>query len=391
MKKILNIIFFMLAGALFGKDVDIPDHLFCQEEDSQLMVESGKRLWSYFQALKEERKKKFFIANEWDPLRVVIVGGANPEPNPKYPLPKGTEEEVAGLIKILEERGIKVYHYNEFPNAKAADVCTLFPRDPLVIIEDCVIECAMRPGRRQEGGIMRNELLLKVLEQGQKYIPMPAPQKPLNNTVYDDRDESDCVITGGSILIGDNQLYVGSTIETRPSRLLWGWKKASQGLQYVLPKNRLESMTKFLEKRRTYTYSSKPVIEWLEKLLPLLDKSYTIHEIQFKQSQKIFDLDQCLSLVRPGLGIICKDLLLSEVPKPLQSWDLIEITEEEVKTNGGNILILDESTVVIDERNERIVQELEKRGITVIKVPFAKVGTKLGGLRCWHQPLLRRK
>jgi len=62
-----------------------------------------------------------------------------------------------------------------------------------------------------------------------------------------------------------------------------------------------------------------------------------------------------------------------------------------MEKNGASLLILDEKNIIIDERNPRITQELRKRDINVIEVPFEQVGKYGGGLRCFHKALLRKK
>jgi len=55
-------------------------------------------------------------------------------------------------------------------------------------------------------------------------------------------------------------------------------------------------------------------------------------------------------------------------------------------TNG---LVLEEGRAIIDAGNARVIEELRKRKVDVIPLPFDGPISTGGGLRCAHHPLLR--
>ena len=106
-------------------------------------------------------------------------------------------------------------------------------------------------------------------------------------------------------------------------------------------------------------------------------------------SSEFEHLDCVLALARPGLGVRCKEGFVSELPESIRDWDYVEVTKEEAKKLGANLLVLDDRTVIMDKQHHRIGQELEKRGVEVIEIPYDLVASSGGGLRCSHHPLVR--
>lgn len=318
---------------------------------------------------------EIYVSHEWDPLKVIIVGGVLKN-TALYS--KKLEDEIKNVNKILEDRGIKIYHFEKFLDAQHLRL-PLYPQDPLLIIDNFVIGCAMKARhRRNEIIVMRNELLSIFLKEGAHYMEMATP---LFGETFK------CCLEGGNLLINGNELYVGSMTLKNFSSFLWLWTKSTTIFNKFLSKAKLQSIHNYLEAKRTINYPSKGAIEWLKQHLP---NHYNIHEIQIA-GPSYTDLDKCLSLVRPGLGVICRNVIVNELPDSIKNWDFIEISPEEMETNGASLLILDEKNIIIDERNPRITQELRKRDINVIEVPFEQVGKYGGGLRCFHKALLRKK
>ncbi|MFO8164765.1 MAG: arginine deiminase family protein [Desulfatiglandales bacterium] len=79
------------------------------------------------------------------------------------------------------------------------------------------------------------------------------------------------------------------------------------------------------------------------------------------------------------------------LPESLKNWDFIEVPLEDAKKVACNVFVLDQSTVIIDDRFKYIEKELTKRGIEVISIPFDAVTQLGGGFRCSHHPIRRTK
>lgn len=326
---------------------------------------------------------EIYVAHEWDPLKVAIVGGLRKKN--KWALNVSFEKiraEVAHVIKILQEHNVTLYRFNEFVGAESIGrLPPLFPRDPILVIDKYIVECSMKAThRRREGSVIRDALLPMFVENGAQYLPMPA----CKNLEQYSRD--DCLLEGGNLLINGNELYVGSGDFKTFSCVLWAFGKTQKIWKRLLSEGKLNSLHQYLDKMRTHSFSSLNAIKWLEKFFA---SHYKIYEIKLK-TPFYADLDGCLALVAPGLGIVYPDAIASELPDSIKNWDFIKISLQELKNNAANILSLDEKTVMIDNRNQRVAQELRNRGISVIEVPFSEIGKLEGGLRCFHQALLRK-
>jgi glycine amidinotransferase len=103
-------------------------------------------------------------------------------------------------------------------------------------------------------------------------------------------------------------------------------------------------------------------IDWLTALLgpdyrvvPVALRSNTTH------------LDWCLTLIRPGVLIHCPHRLIDGLPMAVRDWDKIEISSDEAGALAAHVLNLDEKRVIADASNTRVIAELEKRGVQVIR------------------------
>ena len=106
-------------------------------------------------------------------------------------------------------------------------------------------------------------------------------------------------------------------------------------------------------------------------------------------SQSALHLDCVISLVRPGLGLICREWLKSDLPPGIADNEWIEVSEEEALWLGVNGLPLDPETYLADAAHTRIIGELRERGVNVIEVPYDGPSFLGGSLRCSSQPIYR--
>jgi glycine amidinotransferase len=103
----------------------------------------------------------------------------------------------------------------------------------------------------------------------------------------------------------------------------------------------------------------------------------------------VLHLDCAMALVKPGLLIYCPLKLIDGLPMSLRDWDKIEVSPEEAKLLATNGLVLEPGRIIIDADNQRVIEELRKRKVDVIPIPFDGPIRTGGGLRCAHHPLLR--
>ena len=88
--------------------------------------------------------------------------------------------------------------------------------------------------------------------------------------------------------------------------------------------------------------------------------------IPLKMNSAALHLDCAMSLLRPGLGLICRDWIDSELPPRLREYKWIETTVEEAQWLGCNGLPLNPETTIIDSRHKRVIAEVKKAGHNVI-------------------------
>jgi N-dimethylarginine dimethylaminohydrolase len=100
-------------------------------------------------------------------------------------------------------------------------------------------------------------------------------------------------------------------------------------------------------------------------------------------------LDCVLGLIKPGVLVCCPEKLIDGLPMSLRGWDAIVVSGDEANLLATNGLILEEGRMIVDADNRRVIDELRKRRIDVIPLPFDGPIRAGGGLRSAHHPLLR--
>ncbi len=251
------------------------------------------------------------------------------------------------LVRILKERGIKVHRHDpdiltpeelNFMSDLEKGHDFLFPRDPVIVIGDRIIETALKlPMRTCEKFIVRrifNKILLHNPAAEYVSVPSVSPSFPIEGGIY---------LEGGDVMLNGKEIYVGHSGNA----------------------------------------SSPAGIGWLRRYL---GGEYTVHQIEIENFQH---LDCVLSLVRPGLGIRCPDAFKEELPASLKDWDFIEVPLSDAKNLACNVFVLDTETVIIDQRFDYLKEELEKRGVEVITTPMDAITQLGGGFRCSHHPIRR--
>ena len=251
--------------------------------------------------------------------------------------------QINDLADNLKNRGIKVHRCKPLEPEERIYLEgiqkgyeLLFPRDIMIVIDNTIIESAIKlPFRRKDNFSIRKTIAKYTTGYDSKFISVPRPSPSLaENNIY---------LEGGDVLLGE-EIYVGNSgLATNVAG--YNWLRS-----YLGP-----------------TYKTRMI-----KLPP-----HVLH------------LDISLSLVRPGLAIRCPEHFIDGMPKSLKYYDFIDITDEEAHNLCGNILVLDRNTVIVDESNKKVKEELLKRGVEVITLPYGAVSMYGGGFRCSHHPIRR--
>jgi glycine amidinotransferase len=200
---------------------------------------------------------------------------------------------------------------------------SLAVRDPLFVIAGHVIEGSLRSiARRKEGESLRALLTSKVAT-----VPPGS-----------DNEVDGPYLEGGDVIVTPHEVYVGMSGNA----------------------------------------SDLAGIDWLQVLLGAERRV-----VPMAMRSSVRHLEDVLALVRPGLLIQCRPLLVDGLPRALRDWQSIDLMPEE----RADILVLDEKRVLTAASQPRLTAELRSHGVQVGTIaPVSPLGV---GLRAAHAALWR--
>jgi N-dimethylarginine dimethylaminohydrolase len=252
------------------------------------------------------------------------------------------EQQVDALAERVAREGVIVHRPDRLADEKRTFLAPngegmqLFPRDPLIVVGDHVIEASLRLICRQRERYGLRPIVQQVAQQrGARWSSVPLGTPGCVDGPF---------LEGGDTLLNGFEVYVGMS----------GCASDMAG------------------------------IDWLQALL-----GETYRAIPVAMKSNVLHLDCCLALVKPGLLVYCPEKLIDGLPMSLRAWDKIAVSPDEANRLATNGLILEEGRMIVDSDNSRVIDELRKRSVEVIPLPFdgpIRVG---GGMRCAHHPLLR--
>ena len=258
----------------------------------------------------------------------------------------GLEREIDEFADLLTKHGVKVHRMQPLAGKEATfegeERVGLYARDPIVVIGNHVIEASLKVNvRRKERYSIRPVLDARCANNPDvKWVSMPPP-----SPIDDHLDKTSAFLEGGDVFVNGHEIYVGVSDVA----------------------------------------SNRKGVTWLQNYL---GNNYKVHAIQLKSN--VMHLDGVMGLVRPGLGIICRDLIEeSTLPGELQNFEWITVSLAEKAQFATNGCPLNKETIIMAEGNDRVVKEVRQRGVEVITMSFES-GIALGGaFRCAHHPLYR--
>ncbi len=260
-------------------------------------------------------------------------------------------DQIQGAIGLLRGRGIVVHQVPPFDRTEEAYLAALsqhvaiqaFPRDPILVIGNRLIETAMYgPYRRKERFAIRRGLADRLTASGTAIVSLPEPiPGPEGSHGF----PPGAYLEGGDVFLLGQDIYVGLT-------------------------------------------GNASSIEGVRSLQAILGPGYRVHPIRL--SPKFLHLDCVLSTPRPGLALVCKEGFVDGLPSFLSGWNLIDISADDAEQKlATNVLVLDENTVLVASETPTVAEALSRAGQQVITAPFAAVFMWGGAFRCWHHPLIR--
>jgi|MDTC01.2.fsa_nt_gb glycine amidinotransferase len=337
--------------------------------------------------------------NEWDPLKEIIIGtsaGANipkgdlshhatnyanlsPEeyaniPKGKYPeiVYEEAEEDLNGMIDVLEDFGVKVHRpdltHVDFTSNVSNGLWTTdqyeayCPRDSVTVIGDKIIEGAMSLRARYHETFLFNKLFQDKMMQGASWLPMPKPML---------QDDLFRIQPGRDPSVNNNEPILD------PANLI----RCGYDILYLI----------------SNTGNAKGA-QWLRNTL---GPEFTVHEMYDLYSWA--HVDSTIMPLRPGLVVLNADRVDEDkVPKIFDKWDKIWYTSDMCVGQscyedyapasawiGMNVLSIDPQHVLVPSEEVPLMKAMEKNGITPIPVQMRHMRTLAGGPHCVSTDLVR--
>lgn len=370
--------------------------------------------------------------NEWDKLREVIVGTAEgsmavltwnrPEPISKetkekaYAIAKRAypgwfidevAEDLQGLCDLLQDFGVKVYrpkvydltHMYASPFWASTSNNIYNTRDLNLVVGNTVIESPSYLASRYYETTAFYPIWYEYLKQGFRWIAGPKPRLDYEAKLPYFFDENERVLTDEDF---KHQELTGGRVEKL--------HKLSEKEILFEAANTLR-----MGKDLLYLVSSSGNYLGARWLQSVLGDEYRVHTTEdIYRSSHIDSTAMCL---RPGL-VLLNSVRVNErnCPKIFDKWDKIffgdvaPTSEHELKfqkevrdplchelkalgfqTNlhgmsspwvGMNFLSLDPQTVIVDERQTKLIKLLEQHKFTVAPVRMRHIYTQGGGIHC---------
>lgn len=351
-------------------------------------------------------KKIVWSCNEWDPLEEVIVGRvenavvpslSDPEVNAivpdhaewffeKYggqPFPQDMIEkataELEGLVKVFEERGVTVRRPNALDSSvefktpwwSSKGLYTAMPRDIFLVVADTIIEAPMAWRSRYFESHDFRDIIDDYFDKGAKWLA--APKSLMVDHFYNpDYDPDHPVDSEGNrqFVISENEIAFDAADFLR------------FGKDIVVQKSNV---------------TNGRGIEWVRRHLP---NDFTIHEVHFGDDHPMH-IDTSITPLCPGKLLINPDWVSKEdLPDFLQKWEIIEAPKP-VFTNDNalyfssdwltiNFVSVDEKTVIVEEKEEPLIELLQSHGMDVITIPFRNFYQFGGSTHCATTDIRRR-
>lgn len=246
------------------------------------------------------------------------------------------------LAKVYKEHGVIVHRPRVVTPEEMAYQSELqlgyigmFPADPIWIIGNNVVEAKFRQPLRNKELFPLRELIADRLQSDPNLKVVSCPVTMPNS--------KDFVLEGGDIQIcgnATNDVLVG------------------------------------VDEERS---SSAKGVEWLRR--SLASDGFNVIPVPITKGAPIHLLG-AMGVFSPIGAMVYRPAFVNGIPEPMKDWDLIDITLEEATAGAPCGVMLDQNTILMVAEAPRVIAELEKRGLTVIPIPFDAVVKLDGAVRC---------
>ncbi len=218
----------------------------------------------------------------------------------------------------------------------------LYPADPVFLIGKHYLEISIRRAYRRKEVFPLRDIVLPMIENDRNAHHVAMPQ----STPWSPSGEGPGpFLEGGDLLIHDKHVFVG-----------------------------LGELC-----------SNQAGADWLKRYIERW--GYEVHLIPIKGA--ILHALGIMCLLRDGLLMAYLPALADGLPKPLKDWDVIEITEDEMRNHATVGVSLDAKHYMLDPNFGRLMDLLASNGVEPVPTPCDAIGYWGGAIRCITLPLSR--
>ena len=301
-----------------------------------------------------------FVYAEWSPsvryvhpeLKALLEAQDGRPLNVQEVLPERYEQTVQQLDDLAatyEKHGVRVHRARRFSDEEKTYLnhlqgghALIYPADPVYVLGKHFMElCIRRPYRRKEVFPLR-DLIFPMLENDQEahHVAMPqaVPRREFGEGPGPFLEGGDIIVEGKDVIVGQGDVC-----------------------------------------------SNRSGADWLARYLA--PYGYRVHPMPI-DGLWLHALG-VMCLLRPGLLMAFLPALPDGLPKPLKDWEVIEITEQECASLATVGVSLDPDRYMINYKHNRIMEELDRRGIEPIPLETDHISFWGGDIRCSTLPLVR--
>lgn len=340
--------------------------------------------------------------NEWDPLEEVIVGSVDGAVIPQWhvalkgavpaafwsvirqyggmPFPReevdAAKKNLDEFITVLGGEGVTVRRPDALNFTKkystldwsSRGFCTASPRDVLLVVGNEIIEANMTWRSRYFEVYAYRNLIKEYFQKGAKWTAVPKAR--LRDQLFDEAYEVPRP--------GEDSRYVIN--ETEPTFDAADFARCGKDI--------------FVQRSNVTNHFG---IDWLRRHL---GPDYTIHEIVSRCPQPMH-IDTTFVPLAPGKLLVNPEFLdRTLLPDILKRWDILEAPQP-VPSEGTaaqlsstwlaiNMLSLDEQRVIVERRQEPLIQALKDWGFKPIPCSFESFYPFGGSFHCATADIRRR-
>jgi len=311
---------------------------------------------------------------EWQAAERLVGGGGSPYPPA---LIEAARRDLEGFVHILEAEGVRVRRVERVnfntgfgtPDWQVTSgFCAANPRDPFMVIGNEILETPMADRSRYFEAWSYRSLFKEYFKAGAKWTAAPKPQ--LLDDLYDQHYTVPSADEPMRFVLHEFEPVFDAADFVRCGRDLFGQKS---------------------------NVTNQLGIEWLQRHL---GDGYRVHVLE-NLSPETIHIDTTFMPLAPGKVLVNPDFLdLAKLPSVLKSWDLlvppppVPIVGDPLhlvsEWAGLNILMLDEERVIVEQRQEPLIQAFKDWGFKPIPCAFESYYPFLGSFHCATLDIRRR-